>query len=704
MIIAAFFLSIIMKEIENIRNIGIIAHIDAGKTTTTERMLFNSGKIHRMGEVDDGTTITDFLEQEKERGITIASAVVSLKWKDRTINIIDTPGHVDFTAEVERSLRILDGAVVIFSAVEGVESQSETVWHQADSYNVPRIVYVNKLDRMGADYNAVIDEMKDKFFQTPLILQLPIGKENAFKAIIDLVDMKKLIWNGESGKEEINICEISAEEMQIVKCYRDNLIEIISDHDDQIAETYLEGKEVDVDKLKKVIRDLTVQSIAVPVFCGASKKNIGIHPIMDSIVDYLPSPLDNPITKVISVKDNKIQDLKLTPDSPFLGLIFKIVSDVHVGRLLYMRVYSGSIKNKTLVKNTTIGKKEIIQKIFSVNANKKVEIDIASMGDIVEITGPKFATTGHTLTNYSENIYLEKLVFPEPVVSVAIEPRTSASFDKLFDVLNILSQEDPTFRFSEEKETGQLLISGMGELYLEVIVERLKREFNIPVNRGKPRVAYKESISLRNIVKDEFVRSIGGKKYIIDVELEVSPLNQRKCIFNIKRKLKNILPRYIKILIGKMENNFNLSYLPGPLAGFPLMGIEINLINLSFNDEQIVEAVLASAIETTFEKACSGAAPIILEPLMKIELFTPEEYIGEVMKSLNALFAKVTDIEDRNRYKVIHSEVPLSKTFGYTTYLRGLTKGKASYTMQFSRYEKLTDIEQKEILKKFRGF
>ena len=694
----------IKQQIEQIRNIGIIAHIDAGKTTVTERMLFYSGKTHRIGEVDEGTTITDFLEQEKERGITIESAVVSLLWKDNNINIIDTPGHVDFTGEVERSLRVLDGAVVIFSAVEGVESQSETVWHQADHYNVPRIVFINKMDRVGADFFSVINEMKDKFPQQQLILNIPVVVEDQFTGIIDLLTQQYQVWNSSDEGMTVSSDKIPSDYQNLALKYHESLMETLSDYDDKIAESYLEGKNINIENIKNTIRKLTIDNKIVPVLSGSAKKNIGVQPVMDSIADYLPSPNDFPEIKAINPEDNSICRIKTSPESPFLALVFKVVSDIHVGKLQYMRVYSGSIRNKVQVLNSSTGKKEIIQKIYAIYADKRVEVNFAKMGDIVEITGPKIASTGHSLTNYKEKYYLEKPVFPVPVVSLAIEPKSSSHLDKLYECLELLKQEDPTFKYSEDKETGQLIISGMGELYLEVLVERLKRNFGVPVNKGTPRVAYRESISSENVTSFEFSKIIGGKKYWAVVKIKVKPGSGLFCQFDIEKNLFSSFNKEIKVMLKNFEDSFKSTYIPGPLAGFPLMAISAQVTDLKINDDQIAEAVLDSALEIAFEKACQKADPVLLEPVMKMELFTPDEYLGEVMKSLNSLLAKVTSIEDRKTHKLIYSEAALSKTFGYATALRGLTKGKAMYTMQFSRYERLSPDEQQEVLKKFRGF
>lgn len=693
-----------MKEkIKNIRNIGIIAHIDAGKTTTTERMLYLSGKIHRMGEVDDGNTTTDFLELEKERGITIASAVVSLLWNNIDINIIDTPGHVDFTAEVERSLRVLDGAVVIFSAVEGIESQSETVWHQSDNYSIPRIVYINKLDRVGADFTSVVEGMSKKFDQNPIVLQFPLGEENDFNGIIDIIEKKKITWDKDTKGEKINISEIPKIMLKKTEEAYENIIDKLCDFNcDDILECYVNNKEITSTQIKKAIRKLTIEGKIVPVLCGSSKKYIGIQTLLDSIINYLPSPLDRNKINAIDEFKNNIK-VPVSPESPFLGLIFKVSADPHIGKIFYMRAYSGYIKNKFSVNNTTVKKREIIQKIFYINADKRKEKNSCVMGDIIGISGLKHSSTGHTLSNFVDSFYLEKPIFPEPVVSLAVETRTNSDIEKLLNALELLSMEDPTFKYNEDKDTGQLIISGMGELYLDILVERLRRDFNIHVRKGNPRVAYKESISKKNISNFQGERIFGSKKYVFQVSMLVEPEEISGTKFLLDRNVDKIESIEVKKAILNCQNNLQNLIYAGPLAGFPLTAIKVELLEVEYEDENIPEIVVSSIISDAFEDAIKKANPIILQPIMNLEVVTPEEFLGEVMRSLNSKLADITKIADRKNKKIIHSKIPLLKTFGYATVLRGITKGKATFTMQFERYKSLLQKDQTELLKKLKG-
>lgn len=688
---------------KSIRNIGVIAHIDAGKTTTTERMLFYSGKIHKMGEVDEGSATTDYLDQEKERGITITSAVVSLIWKKANINIIDTPGHVDFTGEVERSLRVLDGAVVIFSAVEGVESQSETVWLQADNYKIPRIVYVNKLDRTGSDFQGLLDEIKEKFYQFPLIINLPYGENENFNGVVDLIEKKIFVWDkstdGSVFKEKNPDESISRE----IEYQRNMLIDYLADYNDEIADQFINTGDADKELLKSEIRKLTISGKIVPVLCGASRRNIGVQPLLDAIIDFLPSPLDVNEIEVIKKRYGKIEKITLKQENPFLGLVFKILLDEHVGKVHFVRIYEGNLKSKQTVKNISSEKNEIIQKLYRIYANKRIERESAMMGEIIGVTGLKSSYTGDTLSDTQRDFLLEKPEFPEPIVSVAVEPKISSHLEKLCETLNLFTQEDPTFRFTEDKETGQLIISGMGELYIDVIAERLKRDFKIPIKLGNPRVAYKESISKKHRLLSDVSKTVGGKKFSVRITLEVKPLEGHKNIFVLSKDWEFGDNNVIKKIVKEYADDFKTYYFPGPLAGYPLMGIECNLLKIE-TGEECNETVILSSLEEVFEKACKAAQPIILEPLMSLEIFAPDDYFGEVIKSLHSISAEISHIEDRKKFKLIHAQVFLSKTFGYASTIRSMTKGKASFTMQFLKYEKINDSETEALLKKIRGY
>ncbi|MBN1150442.1 elongation factor G [candidate division WOR-3 bacterium] len=686
----------------SIRNIGVIAHIDAGKTTTTERMLYYSGKTHKMGEVDEGSATTDYLDQEKERGITITSAVVSLIWKKANINIIDTPGHVDFTGEVERSLRVLDGSVVIFSAVEGVESQSETVWLQADNYKIPRIVFVNKLDRTGADFKGLLDEIKEKFSQFPVVINMPYGEKENFSGVIDLIERKVVFWDkssdGSTFKEKVPDESLSSE----IEFQRNTLIDFLADYNEEIADQFINTGDADKELIKSEIRKLTISGKIVPVLCGASRRNIGVQPLLDAIIDFLPSPLDVNEIEVMKKRYGRIEKITLEQGNPFLGLVFKILLDEHVGKVHFVRIYEGNLKAKQTVKNLSSESNETIQKIFRIYANKRVERESAMMGEIIGVTGLKNSYTGDTLSDTERDFLLEKPEFPEPIVSVAVEPKVSAHLEKLCETLNLFTQEDPTFRFTEDKETGQLIISGMGELYIDVMAERLKRDFKIPIKLGNPRVAYKESIRKNHRALSDVSKTVGGKKYSVRITLEVKPLEDHRNVFVLPKDWEFGNNTVKKTIEGYAED-FKTYYFPGPLAGYPLMGVECKLLKVE-TGEEVNETVVLSSLEEVFEKACTAAQPVILEPLMSLEIFAPDDYFGEVIKSLHSISAEISHIEDKKKFKLIHAQVFLSKTFGYASSVRSMTKGKASYTMQFLKYEKIDDDQTETLLMKIRGY
>ena len=686
------------REIQSIRNIGIMAHIDAGKTTTTERILFYTGKNYKIGEVHDGTATMDWMIQEQERGITITSAATTCAWLGHTINIIDTPGHVDFTIEVERSLRVLDGAVGVFCAVGGVEPQSETVWSQGDKYKVPRIAFINKMDRTGADFLSVISEIREKLGKKSAAIQMPIGSEENFKGLVDLVNLKALEWTDDSNGEKFTTRELEGEELQEAKLYRDELLEHLADFDDALADRYLNGEEISSAEIDKAIRLATISHGFIPVLCGSAFKNKGVQPLLDAVVKYLPSPLDIGATKAHDAKDfDLIVERQPNDEEPFSGLAFKISSDPFVGRITYLRIYSGVLKTGQQVYNPLEKKKERINKLLQMHANKRTEIEVAGAGDIVAISGLKFTTTGQTLCLDHKPIIFDLMDFPETVISVAIEPKTTADEEKLQTTLEYLKIEDPSFTYRNNKETGQLLIYGMGELHLEIICDRLAREFKVGVNIGSPQVSYRESISGNGSAEQTVNREIQGKNQYGHVSLSVSPIEDSSEIIVEFGKKERGIPEDIFDAIKKSIQD---SAPGGALAGYPFIGIKVKINEVKFNETDSNEVAYIIAASQAFIEACTKAGIHLMEPLMALEVTTPTDFAGDVIADVNAKRGQILGIEAKSGKDVVKAEVPLSGMFGYSTQIRSKTQGRASFTLTFKRYEKMALREAKEVLLK----
>ncbi|PKL19251.1 MAG: elongation factor G [Spirochaetae bacterium HGW-Spirochaetae-5] len=686
--------------INRTRNIGIMAHIDAGKTTLTERVLFYTGKTHKMGEVHDGTAEMDWMVQEKERGITITAAATSCMWKNTVINIIDTPGHVDFTMEVERSLRVLDSAIAVFDGVAGVEPQSETVWRQADRYHVPRICFVNKLDRIGADYDMCIRMIREKLNAEPLPLQIPIGSESSFIGVVDLVIMKMLIWDDPSGKD-YRIAEISDELKDIAEIAREHMIEKLADCDESIMEKFLEGVSPQEEDIKKAIRSATVNAKLYPVFCGAALKNKGIQPLLDAIVDYLPSPKDKPPVEGHDVNDHdKIIVRDVDDKEPFCALVFKIMTDPHVGKLSYMRVYSGTFKSGDQVLNVFVGKKERIGKFLRMHANHREEIDDVCTGDIIAAVGLKSVRTGDTVTSLDHPVLLEKMIFPEPVISIAIELKSKADQDKLNLALSRLVEEDPTFRSSINEDTGQLLISGMGELHLDIIVDRLLREFNIPANVGKPQVTYKETITSTATSEHVYDKQIGGKDNFGHVKIIIEPSESGKGFIFKNNLSPDAIP---EVFIKSIEAGLNDSMMGGVIAGYKMEDITVTLIKAEFNELKSTELAYRIAANMALKDGVREARPFLMEPVMKLEIVSPEDYTGEIINDLNSRRGKIENIDFKGNLKVVDALIPLSEAFGYATAVRSMSQGRATHTLQYSHYDLVPESVMNRILGKMSG-
>ncbi len=680
-----------------IRNIGIMAHIDAGKTTTTERILFYTGKNYKMGEVHHGSATMDWMTQEQERGITITSAATTCQWKAHSINIIDTPGHVDFTIEVERSLRVLDGAIGVFCAVGGVEPQSETVWAQADNYKIPGIAFVNKMDRVGADFIGVVNEIREKLGKRAGPIQLPVGTEEDFIGVIDLLKLKKIIWSKSGRGENFEILDLNAEESESAKNARENLIESLSDIDDEMAEAYLAEQEISEDFLKQVIRKLTLSCQFIPVLCGSSFKNKGVQPLLDAIVDFLPSPLDIGEIGGLDSKNNDKQIYRApTAEAPFSGLAFKITSDPFVGRLTYLRIYSGTIRFGQSVYNPIEKKKEKLGKILQMHSNKRTEVSTAGPGEIVAITGPKWSKTGQTLCSEGHQIIFDLMNFPESVISIAIEPKTSADEAKLSNALDSLAIEDPSFRSHLNPETGQLLLFGMGELHLEIIVDRLQREFGVDVNKGKPQVAYRESISDIAEGSASYEREVAGKMQHGECTLSVRPLENREDIlFRSAVESK----AHLRDLILAVEKGVRDTAPGGVLAGHALIGLEVVLEALPYDEESSFALSYSIAASLAFKKACNLARPKVMGPIMKVEILCPQEFTGEVVGDVSGRKGRILAMNPKGQKELILSEIPLANLFGYSTDLRSMTQGRAVYSMTFQRYEPLDPVSEKQFLK-----
>ena len=672
------------QKLTKTRNIGIIAHIDAGKTTVTERILFYSGRVHRMGEVHDGEATMDWMQEERERGITITSAVTSCDWRGQAINIIDTPGHVDFTIEVERSLRVLDGAIGVFCAVGGVEPQSETVWRQADRYKVPKIAFINKLDRIGADFFRAVDMIRDRLDAIPLVLQLPWGVEEDFRGVIDLIRMKGVVWEKETLGSEFVEVPIPDELMDIATQYRDHLLESIADRDDLIMEKYLAEEEIEVMELRRAIRESTIKLELVPVFCGTALKNKGIQPLLDGIVDYLPSPADIP--PVVGHIPSTEEEETRPPEErgPFTGLAFKVMMD-QGRKMTYLRIYSGTVSSGDLVYNPGKKTKEKLARLLKMHSNKRERIDHASAGDIVAAMGLKMTATGDTLCSEKRPILLEPIQFNDPVISVAVEPRRVQDQDKLLNALGKLTDEDPTFKFRIDAETGQTLISGMGELHLEIIMGRLKREFSVETNQGRPQVVYRETVEKSVKHEEVFQRDLAGQQHFAGVSLEVSPLPRGSGNSFVDRCEH---PELTEEFLQAIKQGVSDAEVGGVLMGYPVIDVKTVLLGVRIKENFSDEMAFKVAANMAFKSACQGAGPILLEPIMETEVLVPEEFTGEVIGDLNTRHGKIGQIVSKGSSQVLTASVPLSKMFGYSTSLRSVSQGRGTFTMQFSHYDR----------------
>jgi elongation factor G len=692
------------SALANLRNIGIMAHIDAGKTTTTERILFYTGITYKIGEVHDGAAVMDWMEQEQERGITITSAATKCEWKGHTIQIIDTPGHVDFTVEVERSLRVLDGAVAVYDGVAGVEPQTETVWRQADKYRVPRMCFVNKLDRTGADFFRCVQMMVDRLNATPLVLQLPIGNESSFIGVVDLIGMRALTWRGETVKgEDYTVEEIPADLADQAAEYREKLLETLSEADDTILEKYLEGEELSVEELKAGIRRATIAGKLNPVLCGSAFKNKGIQPMLDAVVDYLPSPLDVPAISGTATDGETPVERKPSLSEPFAGLAFKIQTDPHLGKLTFVRVYSGRIDSGAQVVNSTKDRKERIGKVYQMHANKREDRPFAQAGDIVAVQGLKQTTTGDTLCDPAHPVILESMTFPEPVIEVAIEPKTKADQEKLSTAIQKLAEEDPTFRVKNDEDTGQTVISGMGELHLEILVDRMRREFRVEANIGKPQVAYRETIR-RKVEKVEYVhkKQTGGSGQYAKVIINLEPLPLDS---DTQYEFENAVTggRIPKEFIPSVDAGAQDAMQYGVLAGYPLVGLKLTLVDGQYHEVDSSEMAFKIAGSMALKEAARRADPALLEPMMAVEVTTPEENMGDVIGDLNSRRGIIQAMEERGGARVVRALVPLSEMFGYVGDLRSKTQGRASYSMQFDSYAEVPANVAKEIIAKATG-
>ena len=670
--------------LKDTRNIGIMAHIDAGKTTTTERILFYTGVNHKIGEVHEGAATMDYMEQEQERGITITSAATTAFWNGHRINIIDTPGHVDFTVEVERSLRVLDGSVAVFSAVDGVQPQSETVWRQADKYNVPRMAFFNKMDRVGADFNMCVNDIKEKLGGNGVPIQLPIGAEDNFEGIIDLVTMKEYLFKDETMGADYEVVDIRAELLDDAQAAREHMIESVVETDDELMEKYFGGEEISEEEIKKALRAATIEGTVVPVLCGTAFKNKGIQPLLDAVVAYMPSPVDINGGKVNGTDPKTEEPIQRTisDDEPFSALAFKIITDPFVGRLSFFRVYSGVLEKGSYVLNSTKGKKERMGRLLQMHANKREELDVVYSGDIAAAVGLKDTTTGDTLSAENAPIILEKMEFPDTVIQIAVEPKTKADQEKMGTALAKLAEEDPTFKVSTNQETGQTLISGMGELHLEIIVDRMKREFKVEANVGKPQVAYRETINGATDVEEKYAKQSGGRGQYGHVKMKVEA-NHGKGYEFVNQITGGAIPREY---IPAVDKGIQEALEAGVVAGYPVQDIKVTLYDGSYHEVDSSEMAFKIAGSMAVKKGLRAANPVLLEPIFKVEVTTPEEYMGDVIGDLNSRRGQVSGMTDRNNAKIINAEVPLSQMFGYATDLRSKTQGRASYSMEFEKY------------------
>jgi elongation factor G len=685
----------IKVPLEKVRNIGIIAHIDAGKTTTTERILYYTGRIHKIGEVHEGAAEMDWMEQEKERGITITSATTTCFWRDHRINIVDTPGHVDFTIEVERSLRVLDGAVTILCSVGGVQPQTETVWRQADKYGVPRIIFVNKMDRIGADFFRVVGEVEEKLGAKPVPVQIPIGAEDEFKGVVDLITMKAIVWEEETLGAKYHYEEIPGDLVPVAEEWREKMLETLADIDEEIMMKYLEGEEITEEEIKAALRKGTIELKFFPMLCGAAFKNKGVQPLLDAIVDYLPSPLDIPPIKGINPKTGEEEERPASYDAPFAALAFKILTDPYVGQLTFVRVYSGLMESGSYVYNATRDKKERLARILRMHANKREEIPVLGAGDIAAAVGLRETFTGDTLCDPNHPILLESMEFPEPVISIAVEPKTKADQEKLSLSLQKLAKEDPSFRVSMDHETGQTIISGMGELHLEIIIDRLKREFGVDVNVGKPQVAYRETIKKEVTSEGKFIKQTGGRGQYGHVWLKIEPLERGKG-FEFYETIKGgVVP---KEYIPAVEAGVKEAMETGVVAGYPMTDIKVTLFDGSYHEVDSSELAFKIAASIAFKEGAKKANPVLLEPIMEVEVTTPEEFMGDVIGDLNKRRGRVQGMEARGNAQVIRALVPLAEMFGYATDLRSMTQGRATYIMRFSHYEEVPPNVAEQII------
>ncbi|GEA14400.1 elongation factor G [Moorella sp. E308F] len=685
--------------LEKTRNIGIMAHIDAGKTTTTERILFYTGRVHRLGEVHDGNATMDWMVQEQERGITITSAATTCFWRDHRINIIDTPGHVDFTVEVERSLRVLDGAIAVFCSVGGVEPQSETVWRQADKYGVPRIAYINKMDRVGADFYRGVKMIADRLGANPVPIQLPIGAEDNFRGLVDLIRLKAIYYTDDLGTT-IEEGPVPADMEDLVLEYREKLLEAVAESDEELMLKYLEGEELTEEEIKAGIRKATIAVKMVPVLCGSSFKNKGVQPLLDAVVDFLPAPTDVPAIQGIDPETGSEDERHSSDNEPFAALAFKIMADPYVGKLTFFRVYSGTIKSGSYVYNSTKGRRERIGRILRMHANHREEVDEAYAGDIAAAVGLKETTTGDTLCDEQHPIVLEAMEFPEPVISVAIEPKTKADQEKMSLALQKLAEEDPTFKMHTDPETGQTIISGMGELHLEIIVDRLLREFKVGAKVGRPQVAYKETIRRPVKAEGKFIRQTGGRGQYGHVVIEVEPQEPGKGYEFVNKIVGGVVPKeYVPAVdAGVQEAMSN-----GVLAGYPVVDVRVSLVDGSYHEVDSSEMAFKIAGSLAFKDAAKKAGPVLLEPVMKVEVVVPDEYMGDVIGDLNARRGRVEGMEPRAGAQVIRAFVPLAEMFGYATDLRSRTQGRGTYVMQFDHYEEVPQNIAAEIIAKRQG-
>ena len=685
--------------LKDTRNIGIMAHIDAGKTTTTERILFYTGVNHKIGEVHEGAATMDYMEQEQERGITITSAATTAFWNGNRINILDTPGHVDFTVEVERSLRVLDGAVAVFSAVDGVQPQSETVWRQADKYEVPRMAFLNKMDRVGADFNMCVNDIKEKLGGNGVPIQLPIGAEDAFEGIIDLITMKEYLFKDETMGADYDVADVRAELLEEAQTAREHMLESVVETDDELMEKYFGGEEITEEEIKRAIRTATISGIVVPVLCGTAFKNKGIQPLLDAVVAYMPSPLDVGAVKGIDPKTEEPMERQPSDEEAFSALAFKILTDPFVGRLSFFRVYSGVLNKGSYVLNSTKGKKERMGRLLQMHANKREELDVVYSGDIAAAVGLKETTTGDTLCDDSKPIILEKMEFPDTVIQIAVEPKTKADQEKMGTALAKLAEEDPTFKVTSNQETGQTLISGMGELHLEIIVDRMKREFKVEANVGKPQVAYRETINGEADVEEKYAKQSGGRGQYGHVKIKVEA-NPDKGYEFVNQITGGAIPREY---IPAVDKGIQEALEAGVVAGYPVQDIKVTLYDGSYHEVDSSEMAFKIAGSMAIKKAMRAANPILLEPIFKVEVTTPEEYMGDVIGDLNSRRGQVSGMTDRNNAKIINAQVPLAQMFGYATDLRSKTQGRASYSMEFEKYVQVPNNIAQQVIAERQG-